>query len=72
LLHEGRVRRRLPKLESTASAVQATAAIAEAVASGEITPMEAGELSKLVESFTRAFVLHDLDARVRKIEERAR
>src|SRR5215210_2170155 len=40
----------LPELETAADAVKATAALAAAVATGEVTPSEAAELSKLVES----------------------
>jgi hypothetical protein len=58
----------LPKLETPADAVRATAAIAEAVASGELTPMEAGEMAKLVEGFTRAFEIHDIDKRLSLLE----
>jgi hypothetical protein len=37
----------LPPLESAADAVKATAALVEGVASGALTPSEAGELAKL-------------------------
>src|SRR4051812_17528519 len=50
----------LPKLETAADAVKATAAIVDAVAAGELTPSEAAELSKLVESFSKAVELHDV------------
>jgi hypothetical protein len=62
------VRFALPKLETPADAVKATAAIADAVASGEMTPMEAGEMAKLVEGFTRAFEIHDIDKRLSQLE----
>ena len=39
----------IPKLETAADAVKASAALAEAVASGDLTPSEAAELSKLVD-----------------------
>jgi hypothetical protein len=58
----------LPKLETSADAVKATAAIADAVASGELTPMEAGEMAKLVEGFTRAFEIYDIDKRLSQLE----
>jgi hypothetical protein len=48
--------------------VKATAAIAEAVATGELTPMEAGEMAKLVEGFTQAFEIHDIDQRLSQLE----
>src|SRR5919112_3099201 len=59
----------LPKLETAADAVKATAALVEAVAAGDLTPSEAGELSKLVEGFTRAVDLHDIQARLEKLEQ---
>jgi hypothetical protein len=59
----------LPKLEIAADAVKASAALVEAVAAGDLTPSEAGELSKLVEGFTRAADLHDIQARLEKLEQ---
>jgi uncharacterized protein DUF5681 len=47
----------LPKLETAADALAATAALVEAVAAGQLTPSEAAELSKLVEGFGKAFEL---------------
>ncbi len=59
----------LPKLETPADAVKASAALVEAVAGGDLTPSEAAELSKLVEGFTRAADLHDIQARLEKLEQ---
>ena len=58
----------MPKLEKVEDAVKATAALAEAVANGEITPGEAGELSKLVDGFTKAVELHEIQQRLDKLE----
>ncbi len=58
----------LPRLETPADAVRASAALVEAVASGDLTPAEAGELSKLLDGFTRAIEVHDLMARVEQLE----
>jgi hypothetical protein len=58
----------LPKLETAADAVKATAALAAAVAAGDLTPAEAGELSKLVDGFTKAVEQHDVQRRLDKIE----
>src|SRR3954469_4853520 len=58
----------LPKLQTGADAVQATAALVQAVAAGELTPSEAAELSKLVESFSKAVALFDLEQRLEKLE----
>jgi hypothetical protein len=59
----------LPKLETPADAVKANAALVEAVAEGELTPSEAAELAKLVEGFTRTVDLHDIQARLDKLEQ---
>jgi hypothetical protein len=58
----------LPKLETAADAVKATAALVEAVAAGRLTPSEAGELAKLVDGFARAAELHDIQQRLDKLE----
>jgi hypothetical protein len=58
----------LPKLETAADAVKATAALVEAVAAGRLTPSEAGELAKLVDGFARAAELHDIQQRLEKLE----
>ncbi len=58
----------LPKLEMAADAVKATAALAGAVATGELTPSEAGELSKLIDGFTKAVEQHDIQQRLERIE----
>ncbi|MBQ0820996.1 hypothetical protein KBI52_12340 [Microvirga sp. HBU67558] len=58
----------LPKLETAGDAVKATAALAEAVANGDITPGEAGELAKLVDGFTKAVELHEIQQRLEKLE----
>jgi hypothetical protein len=62
------VRFSLPKMETPADAVKAFAALAEAVAVGELTPVEAAELAKLVEGFVKAFELHDIEQRLAKLE----
>jgi hypothetical protein len=59
---------RLPALESPADAAAAMAAIADAVADANLTPSEAGELSKLVEAYIKALEATDFDQRLRAIE----
>ena len=51
----------LPEMACAADAVKAAAALAEAVADGELTPSEAADLGKLVESYARA-LLHSRTA----------
>jgi hypothetical protein len=58
----------MPRLETAADAVKATAALVEAVSAGDITPGEAGELSKLVENFTKAVELHEIQQRLERLE----
>jgi hypothetical protein len=59
----------MPALATPDDAVKATAAIASAVADGELTPMEAGELSRLIDGFVKAFEIHSLDERLKRLEE---
>ena len=58
----------IPRLETPADAIRAMAAIMSAVASGDLTPAEANELAKLVDTFTRAIEAHKLDERLRRLE----
>jgi hypothetical protein len=53
----------MPRVQTIADSVNAAAAIASAVADGELTPMEAAELSKVVDGYTRAVETADLAAR---------
>src|SRR5215813_6488797 len=43
----------VPRIETVADSVKAAAAIASAVADGELTPMEAAELSKVLDGYVR-------------------
>jgi hypothetical protein len=61
----------LPKLETPADAVNALATLVGAVATGDLTPGEAGELSKLIEGFTKAVELHEIQQRLEKLEAAA-
>lgn len=62
----------LPRMETTAHAVTAAAAIVNAVADGALTPHEATELSRLVESFAKTLQIHDHEARLRRLETERR
>jgi hypothetical protein len=64
------VRFELPSIRSAADAASAMAAITAGVASGDVTPGEAAELSKLVEAFVAALEASEFDQRLRAIEER--
>ncbi len=58
----------LPSLRKPTDAIDAMAAITNAVSTGEIMPSEAAELAKLVEAFVRTLEANDLDHRLRIIE----
>ena len=58
----------LPPMKTAADAVKAAAAIAHAVADGELTPSEAGELSDFVANYAKALEVSDLEARLQRLE----
>ena len=61
----------LPKLETPADAVTATAALVEAVASGDLTPIEAAEVGKLLGDYVRVLEATEYEARLSQLENRA-
>jgi hypothetical protein len=60
----------LPRIESAADAANAMAGILTAVAGGEITPAEAGEVAKLLDAYTRTLEATEFEKRLRALEER--
>ena len=58
----------LPPIREAADAAGAMAAITAAVAQGDITPGEAAELAKLVDTFVRAIEASDFDRRLTLLE----
>jgi len=58
----------LPALGKAEDASVSMAAIVAAVASGALTPSEAGELSKVVDTYARAFLATELESRVTALE----
>jgi hypothetical protein len=58
----------LPRIETIADLPQATRAIMEAVAAGELTPSEAAELGKLVDAHAKAIEVTDLHRRLEALE----
>jgi Family of unknown function (DUF5681) len=58
----------LPPLAGTADLPTITAALLTAAAAGELTPGEAGELSKLVESHRRAIETAEIERRLSALE----
>ena len=59
----------LPEMKEARDAVNASAAIVAAVASGDLTPTEAAELSKLVESYARVLQAIEFEERISKLEK---
>ena len=61
----------LPPIETAADATKASAAIVSGVANGDITPGEASELSKVIESHVRVLEANKFEERIRQLELRA-
>lgn len=59
----------LPTLNHVSDAVKASAAIVEAVAAGDLTPAEAAEISKVVDSYVRAIETAELADRLDRLEQ---
>jgi hypothetical protein len=57
-----------PAITNAAEAANTMSAILAAVASGEITPTEASEIGKLVDSYVRAVEATELAARIERLE----
>jgi hypothetical protein len=58
----------LPKIEQAADAAKASAAIVQAVADGELTPSEASELTRVLESYSRILEVADHEERLKRLE----
>jgi hypothetical protein len=58
-----------PEMKVARDAVKASAAIVEAVASGDLTPSEAAELSKVVDSYARTLQAAEFEQRISKLEK---
>jgi hypothetical protein len=58
----------LPTINSAQDAAATVSAVLAAVASGELTPADAGEISKLIEAYVRAFETAELAERLERLE----
>jgi hypothetical protein len=58
----------LPSLESGSDAKNAVAALVKAVAHGDLTPGEASELARLLDSFTRILEVTEFEERLQRLE----
>jgi Family of unknown function (DUF5681) len=59
----------LPPLNSAADAVAASAAIVAAVAAGDLTPLEAAQLSKVIHSYVQALEARDFEPRLEMLAQ---
>ena len=62
------VRFGLPPIERAADAVASHVALVGAVARGDLTPSEAGDLARLVDNYTRAVEATDILTRLARLE----
>ncbi len=58
----------LPPINNAQDAAATVSAVLAAVAAGEITPADAGEISKLIEVYVKAFETAELAERVERLE----
>ena len=58
----------LPPMQSAADAAQAAGAVLEAVAEGDLTPLEGAHIMALVETYRRTLETTELEARVVALE----
>ena len=61
----------LPKIEGPEQAATAMAAILEAAAQGDLTPIEAGELAGLLDVYVRTVETNELAKRIEQLEKAA-
>jgi hypothetical protein len=61
----------MPAIASAGDAAKAIRALLAAVAAGNVTPSEAGEVSKIVEVYFEALQVSEFEQRLKSLEERA-
>jgi hypothetical protein len=61
----------MERIETAADACSAISDLIEAVAAGELAPSEADAVAALIEKRARLAELHELEARIRRLEETA-
>jgi hypothetical protein len=61
----------LPPIASPGDAATAMGALLKATADGELTPLEAGEVAKLVDTYIRTVETNDLTKRIEQLERTA-
>jgi hypothetical protein len=60
----------IPPLNSADDASKVMGAITTAVASGELTPIEAAELARVIEAYVKAIETTEIERRIQVLEER--
>jgi Family of unknown function (DUF5681) len=61
----------MPAIASADDAAKAMGALLAAVAAGNVTPSEAGEVSKIVDAYVEALQVSEFEQRLKALEERA-
>jgi hypothetical protein len=61
----------LPPIATPGDAATAMGALLKATADGELTPLEAGEVAKLVDTYIRTVEANDLTKRIEQLEKMA-
>jgi len=59
----------LPAMRSTRDAVTASAALVEAVATGQLSPTQGATVSRLLEAHRKAIEIEELEGRLAEVEE---
>jgi hypothetical protein len=70
VLRERPIALNLPLLTAPRDAVEASAALLEAVAAGEVAPGEAREVGRLIEVHLKAIEVHEIETRLPALEAR--
>jgi hypothetical protein len=60
----------LPQIATASDVLKAISAILAALAAGELTPTEAGDVVKIVEAFSKAVAVSDLEGRIAALEKK--
>ncbi|WP_460452613.1 DUF5681 domain-containing protein [Alsobacter sp. SYSU BS001988] len=60
----------LPEIASAADAKHAASAILDAVAAGDLTPLEAADVVKVLETYTKILEATELEERLARLEEK--
>jgi hypothetical protein len=63
------IKYQLPAIETPADATKASAALFDSVANGDLTPSEASEMGKLIDSYIRSIEVHDFEQRLARLEQ---